>query len=149
MAELLTLALLGESLLIDTIEANLRTQQGFNVVRVSGDNDVLESCDWRMPDMVIADMQPCQRATLVGHLASLPGVPVLAVDASSDKAVALSCEHYTIRTSDDLARVIRRQVAPPDRYSTEGLNSAFGLAKLSQIVQSADARHQNPPEKKF
>jgi hypothetical protein len=151
MEQPLTLALLGESLLIDTIEASLRTQADFNVVRVLCDSDVVECCGWRVPDMVIADMQPGGRDTLVSYIAALPGVPVLAIETTSNRAVALHCEHYTIRSSDDLAQVIRCQAASPSKaYTLDDMGDPLGLAelssRLSHTMHSVDARRQDPPK---
>jgi hypothetical protein len=38
-------------------------------------------------------------------------VPLIGLDLTCSRALALSCEHHTVLTSDDLDRVIRTQIA--------------------------------------
>jgi hypothetical protein len=103
-------ALYGDSLLIDTIEASLQDNQELGIVRIHASvNDVLARIKALCPDLVILDMQDPHTQFVLPFFREEPGVPLLCLDVSCSKVVALTCKHFTAVSAADLAQIIRLQ----------------------------------------
>ncbi|MGC9467666.1 MAG: hypothetical protein ACP5HS_03680 [Anaerolineae bacterium] len=102
-----TIALVGDSLLMDIVEATLKTKPGLKVVRLSGSEDMDARRRAAPPDLIIVDLQTVDQASILTYLLRYPGVQLLAVEANSDRVIALSSQHYTAECSDDLTQIIK------------------------------------------
>ena len=103
-------ALYGDSLLIDTIEASLQDNQELGLVRIHASvDDVLPRIKALCPDLVILDMQDPHTQFILPFFREEPSVPLLCLDVSCSKVVALTCKHFTAVSASDLAQIIRLQ----------------------------------------
>jgi hypothetical protein len=104
------IALFGDSLLIDTIEASLQDNKELGIVRIHASvNDVLGRIKALCPDLVILDSQDPHTQFILPFFREESSVPLLCLDVSCSKVVALSCQHYTAVSANDLAQIIRLQ----------------------------------------
>jgi hypothetical protein len=105
-------ALFGDSLIIDTVEASLQKKEELGIVRIqNGVNDVAERLKAVCPDLIILDSNDPNAQFLLAFFLEQANVPLLCLDASCKTVVALSCQHYTARTTNDLTHVIQMQTA--------------------------------------
>ncbi|MGC9333941.1 MAG: hypothetical protein ACP5JJ_07330 [Anaerolineae bacterium] len=110
MAEQRVIALYGDSLLIDTVEAGLQDNQDLGIVRIHATvENVLERIKALCPDLIILDTQDPHTQFVLPFFREESGVPLLCLDVSCSKVVALSCKHYDAVSASDLAHVIRLQ----------------------------------------
>jgi DNA-binding NarL/FixJ family response regulator len=104
--------LFGDSLLMDTVEAGLEDSQDLGVMRIHTTvADVEERLKSLAPDLVILDLNTPHLAFIVPFLRDRPGIPLLGLDVTCSKVVALSSQQYLAFTADDLAELIRTQAA--------------------------------------
>lgn len=110
MTEQRVVALFGDSLLMDTVEASLADNHDLGVIRI---HNTVASAAERLaslgPDLIILDLNDLHSDMMVTLLRDQPHIPLLCVDITSSKVVALSCQHYTVLTVNDLAEVIELQ----------------------------------------
>ncbi|MGD8623311.1 MAG: hypothetical protein PVF47_00625 [Anaerolineae bacterium] len=107
-------ALFGDSLLIDTVEASLRNKEELGIVRIQNStNDVTERLKALSPDLIILDSNDSSNQSLFSFFKEQASIPLLCLDVSCNTVVALSCQHYTARTSNDLTHVIQMQTTQP------------------------------------
>jgi len=112
-------ALLGDSLLIDTVEASLQDNQELGIVRIQAThNDVLNRIKAVCPDLVILDTQDPQAQFILSFFREESSVPLLCLDVSCSKVIALTCKHFTAMSASDLAQIIRLQTAGKNGNST-------------------------------
>jgi chemotaxis response regulator CheB len=110
MGEQRVVALYGDSLLMDTVEASLEDNQDLGVIRIhTSVNDVVERLKALCPDLVIFDMNDPRSWFVFALLRERPGIPLLCVDITQSKVIALNCQQFTALTADDLAAVIELQ----------------------------------------
>jgi hypothetical protein len=115
-------ALFGDSLLIDTVEATLQNREELGIVRIPNSvNDVTEHLRALCPDLIILDSSDPNTQFLLPSFLEQASVPLLCLDVSCNTVVALSCQHYTARTTNELTHVIQMQTA--QRPATAGLAS--------------------------
>jgi hypothetical protein len=112
-------ALFGDSLLIDTIEASLQDDQELGIVRIHASvNDVLARIKALCPDLVILDMQDPHTQFILPFFQEESSVPLLCLDVSCSKVIALTCKHFTAVSAGDLAQIIRLQTAAKNGNQT-------------------------------
>jgi hypothetical protein len=105
-------ALFGDSLLIDTVEASLKNKEELGIVRIQNSvRDVTERLKALSPDLIILDSSDPDTQSLFPFFKEQESVPLLCLDVSCSTVVALSCQHYTARTANDLTHVIQMQTA--------------------------------------
>ncbi len=99
--------LVGDSLLMDTVEASLGENQTFGVMRiyttVTGIADRLKSL---YPDAIIFDWDTSLLGFVLSFLKDQPGVPLLGLDLTCSKVIALFSEQHLTLTANDLVRVV-------------------------------------------
>jgi hypothetical protein len=106
------IALFGDSLLIDTVEASLQIRQGLGVVRVQSTTaDALERLKALCPDLIIFDLNDPNSQLVVPFFRDHHGTPLLCLDVTCSKVLALSCHHYTATSACDLERLIYQETA--------------------------------------
>ena len=102
--------LFGDSLLMDTVEAGLEKIKELGVIRIhTSIPDVVQRIEPLSPDLVIFDLDLPNSQFLLPFLRTLPGIPLLGLDVTCSRVIALSSRQYTTLTVHDLARVIHMQ----------------------------------------
>jgi len=103
------IALYGSSLLMDIVEASLGNNQELDVVRVGGSSSgmVVERLKSLRPDMIVVDSSQPDAQFVLSFFKDRAGVPVLCLDSDSNKAMILSCQHYTSLTTTDLTDLVQ------------------------------------------
>ena len=105
-------ALYGDSLLMDTVEASLEKNLGMGVVRIhTSVPNAVERIGALHPDLVILDLNAPDSQFVLAFFKEKPSVPLLCLDVTCSQVLALSCQHYTALTTNDLARVIEMQAS--------------------------------------
>jgi hypothetical protein len=74
-------------------------------------NGVVERLKALGPDLVIFDMNDPNSWFVFALLRERPGTPLLCLDITQSKVIALNCWQFTALTADDLAEVIQLQTA--------------------------------------
>jgi hypothetical protein len=113
--------LLGDSLLIDTVEATLGDNQDLGVVRMHTTvTDVGERLKSLNPDVIIFDLDGPHSQFVLPFLRERPGVPLLGLDITCNRVIGLTGQHYTTLTMNDLTHVIQAQLlCPPVGHERE------------------------------
>ena len=110
-------ALLGEPLLMDSIEASLSSKPDLYVVRLSSDPGT--PVRWPAePDLILTDLNELGQRTILSYLKQFPDTPMLGIEATSHGVIAMSIEPYSIRSIEDLTAVIRNKILPHTRPRT-------------------------------
>ena len=105
-------ALFGDSLLMDTVEASLEDHKDLGVIRIhTAVTEVAQRLKALCPDLVIVDLNDTHAQFVLPLLKDLPQVPLLCLDANCSKVISLSSRQYTALTSNDLAHLIKIQTA--------------------------------------
>jgi len=105
------LAVVGNSLLMDTVEAYLVRNCSMDVVRVQA--DVAHTGKYLTalgPDLVIFDWDAPQATYVLSFFQKRTHIPLVGLDMYSNRAVVLSGQLNTIRTADDLCLLIQEQI---------------------------------------
>jgi len=105
------IAVVGNSLLMDTVEAYLVKNCPIDLVRVQTDvpntGKYLKSL---APDLIIFDWDTPQAAFVLPFLRERIHIPLVGLDINSNLAVVLSGQLNPIRTADELCLVIQEQI---------------------------------------
>ena len=89
-----TVVLYGSSVLMDRVEASL-SKQLLGVLRIHTTKDIKDHLKHLCPDLVIFDLDTPHSQFVIPFLKERPGVTLLGLDATCDKVIALSGQHYT------------------------------------------------------
>jgi hypothetical protein len=101
-------ALYGNSLLMDIVEASLGKTQELGVVRVDGSSSgAVERLKSLRPDMIVVDSSEPDSQFVISFFKDRAGVPLLCLDPDCNKAMLLSCQHYTSLTTTDLTDLVQ------------------------------------------
>jgi hypothetical protein len=101
------IVLVGDSLLMDAVEASLNDSLKLGLLRIHGNPaQTAERLRSLAPDLVIFDMNTPQLQAIVPLLKDHPQVRLLGLDAQSSQVVALSGQPYTTLSASDLADII-------------------------------------------
>jgi len=101
-------ALIGDTLLTDSIEASLAERNDLWVLRMSTAEDLPVVCRFFIPDFIIADLNTVALASVITYMTQYPGISLLGMESQSDRVTAVSCDQFTVQSAADLARVIRQ-----------------------------------------
>ena len=113
-------ALFGDSLLMDSVEASLGTHEELGVIRIDTSiADATQRLKTMCPDLVILDLSDLNAHLVLPFLRDLPGVPLLCLDISCNKVISLSSQQYTALTSKDLAHLIKAQTSTENMAGIE------------------------------
>ena len=112
-------ALYGSSLLMDIVETSLGTNQELGVVRVGGSSSsiVVERLKSLCPDMIVVDSSEPDAQFVLSFFKDRAGVPVLCLDSDCNKAMILSCQHYTSLTTTDLTDLVQSHATGRNGHS--------------------------------
>ena len=104
------LALCGESLLIESIEASLKGRDGMEIVLLDTSRpDAIQALDKLSPDIIVFDLTPSQLSCILPFLQTHTDVVLIGLDIASDLALFLSAEWRRLPTVADLMQVIEAQ----------------------------------------
>ena len=105
------LALSGESLLIEGIEASLQDREGVEIVLLDTSlPGAVQVLDKLSPDIIVFDMTPSQISCVFSFLRTHTDVVLIGLDINSDLALFLSGECRMLPTVADLMQVIEARI---------------------------------------
>lgn len=105
------LALCGESLLIEGIEASLQDREGVEVVLLdTSQPGAVQDLDKLSPDIIVFDLTPSQLTCVFSFLRTQTDVVLIGLDINSDLALILSGERCMLPTVADLMQVIEARI---------------------------------------
>lgn len=100
--------LVGDSLLMDTVEASLGENQEFGVMRIyTTVTDIAARLQSLYPDAVVFDWDAPHVEFVLDMLKQRPGVPLLGLDVTCSQVTVLTSEQHLTLTANDLARVVK------------------------------------------
>lgn len=113
--------LLGDSLLVDSVEASLAGDPATAVVRLRSEApEIAERLRAIRPDLVIFDLNAPAMQSLLPFVQAAPGVPLLGLDINGRVAVGLACTHYFTANREALKEVIASYLAPQPACAGNG-----------------------------
>ncbi len=105
------LALCGESLFIEGIEASFWDREGMEIVRLdTSQAGVVQILDKLGPDIIVFDLAPSQLSCVFQFLRTHPDVLLIGLDIHFDQALVLSGEWRKLPTVADLMQVIEERI---------------------------------------
>ncbi len=112
------IALVGESLLSDTIEITLQVDPGIKIVRLPANLGPHDRRGPLAPDVIIADLNAVELPQLIAYLVKFPDTPLLGIEATTDRVIALSCREHAVHSAEDLSRVVHHAVGARNLIAT-------------------------------
>ena len=104
-------ALCGESLLIEGLEASLQDREGIEIVLLDSSwPNAVQVLDKLSPDIIIFDLTPCQLSCVFTFLRTHTDVILIGLDINRDLALFLSGEWRMLPTVADLIQVIETPI---------------------------------------
>lgn len=104
-------ALFGESLFMDAVESGLDDILELGVVRIHTTvTNVGERLASLSPDLIILDLNAPDLQFVLSYIQAKPGIPLLCLDMTSSRVIALSSEQHAVTTAKDLAWLVRREL---------------------------------------
>jgi hypothetical protein len=105
------LALCGESLLIESIEASLRDREGVEIVLLDNSQPSADQVLNKLsPDVILFDLTPSQLSRMFSFLGTHTDVVLIGLDLNRDLALFLSGEWRRLPTVADLMQVIEARI---------------------------------------
>ncbi len=105
------LALCGESLLMEGIEASLRDREGVEIVHVNTSRPTaVQVLDKLSPDIVVFDLTPSQLSYVFTFLQTHTDIVLIGLDLDRDQALFLSGEWRRLPSMADLMQVIEARI---------------------------------------
>jgi hypothetical protein len=109
------LALCGESVLIEGIEASLKGREEVEIMLLDTSRpDVVQVLDKLNPDVIVFDLTPSQLSRVFTFLRTHTDVVLIGLDIESDLALFLSAEWRMLPTVADLMQVIEARIQVKD-----------------------------------
>lgn len=109
--EVPVLALCGESLFIEGIEASLRNCAGVAMALVdTSQPEAVQALDKLCPDIIVFDLTPIQLNVVFTFLRTHSNVVLIGLDMIHDQALFLSGEWHMLPTVSDLMKVIEARI---------------------------------------
>jgi hypothetical protein len=119
--------LFGDSLLMDTVEASLSDSPHFGIIRFHQTvTNVAARLKTLQPNLIVFDLGSPLSQFIIPFLQEQPSVPLLGLDVTSSRVIALSCEHYPVLTVDDLSKVILSKIVK-DHESPDHIHALLSL----------------------
>jgi hypothetical protein len=108
-------ALFGDSLFIDSIEASLQASCDLGLVRIHESvGNALERLKLLAPDLVIIDSLGPTLQLMMPFLRDRPDIPLLCLDVDCSRVIVMSGQHHMAKSASDLAHLIQLQTAPQE-----------------------------------
>lgn len=110
MSQSRVVALFGDSLFIDSLEASLQGSRELGLVRIpSSAPNAVERLKVLGPDLVIFDSMDPMLHFVVPFLRDRPDIPLICLDVDSSRVIVVSGKHHLARSASDLAHLIQLQ----------------------------------------
>ena len=104
------IVLVGNTLLIDSVEASLTKMRELDVMRVQTDlSNINKYLTSLAPDLIIFDWDCLQSRFALPFLRQQPGIPLVGLDSNTSQTIILTSQHYPIASADELGQVIQLQ----------------------------------------
>ena len=104
------IVLFGDSLLMDTVDASLSDCPEIGVMRIHASvPNVVERLTSIQPDLVIFDWDGPHCHFVLPFLREQPGTPLLGLDVTSSRAIALYSQQHEVLTARALADLIKQE----------------------------------------
>ncbi len=101
------LALCGESVLMEGIEASLRDREGVEIALLdTSQPGAVQALDRLNPNIIIFDLNPSQLSCVIPFLTTHTDVLLIGLEINSDQALFLTGEWRRLPTVADLMQVI-------------------------------------------
>jgi DNA-binding NarL/FixJ family response regulator len=105
------LALCGESLLIESIEASLQDREGVEIVLLDTSRPgAVQVLDKLSPDIIVFDLTPSQLSCVYTFLRTHTDVVLIGLDIDRDLALFLSGGWRMVPTVADLMQLIEERI---------------------------------------
>ena len=105
------LALCGESVLIEGIEASLQDREGVEIVLLDASQpNAVQVLDKLSPDIIVFDLTPSQLSCVFTFLRTHADVVLIGLDIDSDRVLFLSGEWRMLPSVADLMQVIEARI---------------------------------------
>jgi hypothetical protein len=92
---------------MDIVESSLAKNQELDIIRVGGSSgSAVERLKALCPDMIVVDSSDPDSRFVLSFFKDRAGVPLLCLDPDSNKAMVLSCQHYTSLTTTGLSDLV-------------------------------------------
>ena len=112
------IVIFGDSMLMDTVENNLLESRVLGVVRIHTNvTNVKERLKALHPDIVIFELDTPHSRFVLPFLQDQSGIPLLGLDLTCSRVVALSSQQYRTLSMQDLSQVIQIETAHRIRES--------------------------------
>ncbi len=107
------IVLIGDSLLLDTVEAGLDKSPPIGVMRIhAGVPNINERLQSLNPNLIIFDWDANNCHFILPLLRDQPGIPLLGLDITSSRAISLYSQEYAVYSIHELSRIIYQQTTP-------------------------------------
>ena len=107
-------ALLGDSLFIDSVELGLQRRGDVGVVRVpTSEQQAVDSLVALSPDLIIFEMNDLCAHLVFPLLQNHQDIPLLCLDVTCSQVIVVSCRHHAAVSCVDLERLIQQTAAQP------------------------------------
>lgn len=101
-------ALFGDTLLMDSVEASLNTHNELDLVRINTEvANIVEHIKLICPDLVIFDANDPQAQFVLLFCRAQSSTPLLGLDIRCSQVVSLSYKHYSAQSANDLTNLIK------------------------------------------
>lgn len=142
--EVLILALCGESLFIEGIEASLRNREGVAIVLVDTFQPAAaQVLDKLSPDIIVFDLTSVQLNVVFTFLRTHSDVVLIGLDMDHDQALFLSGEWLKLPTVADLMQVIEARSQVKNVRDCEEKNSYYTTQEHHSIISFPRRRGEN------
>ena len=103
---------------MDIVEASLEKNPELGVVRVGGSSrSVVERLKTLGPSMIVVDSSEPDARFVLSFFKDRAGVPLLCLDSDCNKAMVLSCRHYSSLTTTDLTDLVQSHASGRNGHS--------------------------------
>jgi hypothetical protein len=119
------IVLYGDSLLMDTVEASLEANHDLGLMRIHATvADLGGRLESLCPDLIIVDLNTSHSHQVIPFLWNHPGIPMLGLDVTYDRVVALSSEQHEVQSVGELAELVEKHASNGNGSGAHG-NESF------------------------
>jgi chemotaxis response regulator CheB len=114
-------AFCGRSLMMAGLEAGLRGRKGLETIWLDADlPDAIEQLGSLQPDVLVVDLSNPHSEYALTCLCEYPGIPVIGLDLTTNRATVISSQNYDTPTAPDLAKLLQREARKQSERMQQG-----------------------------
>lgn len=114
------IVLCGNSLLMDTVEANLDERKDVGIMRVDATTYPLDQQLASLaPDMIIFDWDLPNLHFILPFMRNRPDIPIIGVEITCNRVAVLTCHQHSALSATDLSRIVKRYLPAAPDITTE------------------------------